>query len=99
MDRAAQRHEFKREVEALLALGDLGEQAKVALPNMIPLLKDGAADVRFFAAMALARWGAAAIPGVTELLHETNGAVRAAAAQALGRIGPRASESIRSSSR
>jgi len=80
-------------VEAILALGDLGEAAKIALPAMIALLKDGAPDVRFFAAIALGKVGAAAVPGVTGLLHDTNGAVRAAAAQTLGRIGPDARQS------
>jgi len=81
-------------VEAILGLGDLGETASAALPAMIPLLKDGAADVRFFTAMALGKMGAAAVPGVTGLLHDTNTVVRAAAAQALGRIGPKASRSL-----
>ena len=81
-------------VEAIIALGDLGDEAKTALPNMILLLKDNAQDVRFFAAMALGRVGAAAVPGVTGLLHDTNATVRAIAAQALGRIGPNANQSI-----
>ena len=80
-------------VEAILALGDLGEEAKTALPAMFALLKDDAPDVRFFSAMALGKVGVAAVPGVTELLHDTNGIVRAAAAQALGRIGPDAGQS------
>ena len=80
-------------VEAILALGDLGGEAKSALPEMLALLKDGAADVRFFGGMALGRVWDAAVPAVTELLHDTNGLVRAAAAQALGRIGPDASQS------
>ena len=62
-------------IEAILALGDLGEEAKTALPEMIALLKDGAPDVRFFAAIALGKVGAAAVPGVTGLLHDTNAAV------------------------
>lgn len=81
-------------VEAILALGDLGDEAKSALPTMLALLKDNAPDVRFFGAMALGKVGAAAVPGVTGLLHDTNSLVRAAAAQALGRIGPKASQSL-----
>jgi len=80
-------------VAAIVALDELGKEAQAALSEMIALLKDGAPDVRFFAAMCLGKMGAAAVPGVTELLHNTNAVVRAAAVQALGRIGPDASPS------
>lgn len=80
-------------IEAISALGDLGGKAKTSLPEMIALLKDNAQDVRFFAAMALGRVGAAAVPGVTMLLHDTSPTVRAVAAQALGWVGPDARSS------
>ena len=75
-------------VHAVRALGQIGPDAKVAVPHLIEALKDEDRQVRGFAAYALGRIGTAAIPHLIEALKDENENVRSDAASALGRIGP-----------
>jgi HEAT repeat protein len=75
--------------KAALALGRMGADAKVSVPKLIKLLKEGDVQGRWSAAAALGQMGAAAqeaVPALKEALQDENGDVRNAAAEALERI-------------
>lgn len=79
---------------ACLALGEIGPQAKAAVPNLIKSLTDDRPEVRLQAALALAEIGPDAKPAAGELIKLLNDpfeSVRVAATFALGRLGDEAS--------
>ncbi len=78
---------------AILALGELGPQAKAAVEPLSKTLDDQQPDVRREALIALAKIGpdaAGTAPAVMARLSDPDSAVRNAAALALGRMGPSA---------
>ncbi len=82
-------------VEAAREIGDLGEQAKAAVPALVEALGDPAAPMRKAAAAALGSIGApAAVPALTKALRDPDAKVRWQAAEALGQIGPKASAAV-----
>jgi HEAT repeat protein len=67
-------------------LGKIGAEAKTAVPQLIPLLKDSNANVRLNAAFALGKIGAEAktvVPQLIPLLQDSDANVRSNAAYAL----------------
>lgn len=75
---------------ACLALGEIGPQAKAAVPALIKVLADDRPEVRLQATIALAEIGPDAKPAVGELvklLADPFDSVRLTTAFALGRIG------------
>ena len=80
---------------ASLALGRVG---KDAVPELVPLLNDPDANVRYYAVWALGagRAGCAreAVPAVLKALHDPDGDVRRKAIFALGRIKPEATTGV-----
>jgi len=84
---------------AFEALGELGLQARAAIPVLMELLKGKSPDVSY-AVETLGKIGSeakAAIPALTELLKDKDSNVRRTAAEALGKIGPEAKTAIPSS--
>ncbi|MEZ2236475.1 HEAT repeat domain-containing protein, partial [Microcoleus sp.] len=82
---------------AASALGRIGAEAKTAVPQLIPLLKDSDADVRSSAADALGRIGAeakTALPQLILLLKDSDANVRSSAAFVLGSIGAEAKTAL-----
>ncbi len=77
---------------ALLALGELGPQAKSAIGDLIPLLKDERAEIRRETLITLSRMGPDAAPAVQAIIlalaDDPHPTVRDSAALALGRMGP-----------
>lgn len=76
---------------AAIALGDLGVDAKVAVPALRDALKDKEAPVRWSVAEALGRIGADAanaVPALAKALRDPD--IREIAADSLGAIGPAA---------
>lgn len=79
---------------AAIALGRMGAPAGRALPALIRLLSDPAAQVRQVAAVTLGGLGSvegvaqAAAPALTRCLSDRDEAVRRSAAQALARLAP-----------
>jgi HEAT repeat protein len=79
--------------EAVAALGEMGHEAKPAVPALIELLKNQ--DRRKVAAWALGKIGPAAktaVPTLTTLLKDKR--IRSEAATALGEIGPSARSAV-----
>lgn len=75
--------------KAALALGRMGADAKVSVPKLVKLLKEGDVQGRWSAAAALGQMGTAAqeaVPALKEALQDDNGDVRNEAARALQRI-------------
>jgi HEAT repeat protein len=75
---------------ACIALSEMGDQAKDAVPGLIKVLSDNEPQNRLQATIALAEIGPAARPAVlelTKLLGDKFDAVRKSAVFALGRIG------------
>lgn len=75
---------------ALLILGDLGPDSKLAVPDLIPLLKDKDIDIRRETLIALAQIGPgaeAAVPTLMAELKNEKSQTRAGAAYALVKIG------------
>jgi HEAT repeat protein len=75
----------------------IGTEAKTALPQLVPLLKDSDAGVRSSAAYALGRIGAeakTALPQLVPLLKDSDAYVRSSAAYTLGRIGAEAKTAL-----
>jgi HEAT repeat protein len=86
---------FSRDSElqdnAILALGEVGEAAAGAVPDLARALQDS--NKKFFAALALGGIGPAAsdaVPALMEALEDYNIVVRWSAANSLGDIGPAA---------
>jgi HEAT repeat protein len=77
------------------SLGNCGEQAAAAVPNLVATLKDKDTDVRWAAAVALGRVGPKAKAAVPDLVAALKDAGLASmAADALGGIGPDASAAV-----
>jgi HEAT repeat protein len=75
----------------------IGAEAKTALPQLVPLLKDSDANVRSSAAYALGSMGAeakTALPQLVPLLKDSDANVRSNAASALGSIGAEAKTAL-----
>ena len=75
----------------------MGAEAKTALPQLVPLLKDSDSYVRINAASALVRMGAetkTALPQLVPLLKDSDAKVRSSAAYALVRIGAEAKTAL-----
>jgi HEAT repeat protein len=78
------------------ALGNLGPQAKGAVPQLVQSIKKGQ-DPNLYSALvtALSQIGEAAVPQLTQALqHGSDTWVRVGASQALGRIGPPAKGAV-----
>ena len=73
-------------INAARALGEIGPEAKAAVPALIETLKDEEASVRSSAAFALSRIGLAAVPALSEALKDEDRNVRGSAAVALDQI-------------
>ncbi|MFO0878632.1 MAG: HEAT repeat domain-containing protein [Gemmataceae bacterium] len=72
-------------------LGDLGTEAKDAVPELTRALKDRDLFVRRFVAEALGKIGPdarSAIPGLTMAMNDERKEVQIAAVESLGKIGP-----------
>jgi serine/threonine-protein kinase len=79
------------------ALGNLGAEARPAVPALTGVLRDRSPDVRWRAAEALGKIGADAassVPSVAALLDDTDDLVRGEAAKALGRFGSAAGTAV-----
>jgi HEAT repeat protein len=77
--------------QATRSLGDLGPEAKDAVPALIKTLGDPDADVRYRTAVALGHIGPAAkeaVPALVNALGDPDIGVRQGAALALSEIGP-----------
>ncbi len=88
--------EYVREAAAD-ALGEMGPEAKDAVPALIQTLGDGDEHVRRAAADALGEMGPEAkeaVPALLQALEDAEWSVREAAAVALGKIGPEAKEAV-----
>ena len=71
------------------ALGQIGPEAKAAVPALMELLKDTDSELRWLAALALGQIGPeakAAVPALMELLKDEEEKVYREAAEALGKI-------------
>ena len=80
----------KIRIVAIVALGEIGENAKPAVPGLINALQDKDSMVRYSAAYTLGKIGKKAKPAVSELvaaLQDKDSTVRSSAADALVRIG------------
>jgi HEAT repeat protein len=80
--------------QSAAALGELGPEAKIAVPALIGALKNEDARVRQAAAEALGKIGPdahKAVPSLHQALKDTDSAVSAAAAAALKKIDPQVS--------
>ena len=78
-------------------LGEIGPEAKAAVPALTELLKDNSTSMQEILAEALGKIGPNAkdvVPAITELLQDKAYAVRASAARALGRMGPAAKDAV-----
>jgi HEAT repeat protein len=83
--------------QAAFALGQIGESAKSALPQLLTVLKkrQTAPELLRLAAQAIGEMGPAAkeaIPELRDALKSEDALIRKAAAQALGGIGPQAKD-------
>jgi len=75
---------------AALALGEVGPEAKAAVPALAEALRDPEWVVRRQAAVALGRLGPdarPAVPALQRLTHDANSLVRKAAVEALQKVG------------
>ncbi|MCC3507422.1 MULTISPECIES: HEAT repeat domain-containing protein, partial [unclassified Microcoleus] len=82
---------------AAFALGNIGAEAKTAVPQLVSLLKDSDANVRSRAAYVLGNIGAeakTAVPQLVSLLKDSDADVRSSAADALGNIGAEAKTAV-----
>jgi HEAT repeat protein len=82
---------------AAYVLGNMGKEAKEAIPALISALKDEDSDVRYYAAYALGNMGEEAkeaIPALISALKDEDSYVRFNAAGALGNMGKEAKEAI-----
>jgi HEAT repeat protein len=88
--RRLQSQEADVRISAADALGQIGPEAKEAVPALIAALKDQEVDVRSSAAYALGRIGPDAVPALIAALKDHNVFVRSSAADALRKIDPTA---------
>jgi HEAT repeat protein len=74
---------------ALVGLGELGEKAKSAIPQMTPFLKEASAYRRLYAARSLAQIGARelALPALMKLLDTQDWGIREDAVKAWKEVG------------
>jgi hypothetical protein len=82
---------------AAIALGQIGHEARVAVPYLTTALQDENTYVRQYAAEALGKIGPEsrlAVPGLIPLLRAKEEEERSSAALALGEIGPDAAEAV-----
>src|SRR5262249_46399239 len=79
---------------AAFALGELGEEAKEAVPALIQALQDADRNARFWSAEALGKIGAPAVPALAEALKDKNAGVRYGAAYALAKMGAEAKAAV-----
>jgi HEAT repeat protein len=89
---------FTVRCSAARALGELGEGARQAVPDLIEALADPEPGVRDAVAAslgALGRTAKLAVPFLAEALHDPNRFVRQAAARALEQIDPAAAAKAR----
>jgi HEAT repeat protein len=75
-------------------VGDIGPDAKAAVPALAAALKDEYRDVREAAAGSLVQMGPGAVAALTEALKDDYWLVRRTAAEALGNIGPGAMAAV-----
>jgi hypothetical protein len=69
---------------AASALGEIGPEAKIAIPALTRMLKEERGPFEHVASTALGRIGPAGIPAVTRLFDDEEEPIREAAARALG---------------
>jgi HEAT repeat protein len=81
-------------MEAALALGHIGSEAKEAVPALIKTLGDPEVGVQEFAIASLGPEAKEAVPALIKVLGDRWQAVRWRAAYALGDIGPEAKQAI-----
>jgi HEAT repeat protein len=83
------RKDQRGHLQALFDLGAIGPGARTALPAVVPLLRDGDKEVRYYAARTLGRFGAqgkAAADDLKAALEDKEPSVRGGAALALWQI-------------
>jgi HEAT repeat protein len=86
--RRLQSQEADVRISAADALGQIGPEAKEAVPALIAALKDQEQNVRNFAANTLGQIGPEAMPALIAALKDQEADVRSYTAMALGGIGP-----------
>ena len=74
--------------QAVRALGDIGSDAKKAMPNLRALLFENASKLQPEAAEALGKIGKASIPTLVEATKNDNATVRQLAVSGLAKVGP-----------
>src|SRR5262249_49840355 len=87
---------FRPQNEILRALKLLGPKGKMALPFLLPKLKEGSEEDKIFACQAVQEIGpdaAEAVPALIALLSDANERIQNAAIDALGSLGPAAKDS------
>src|SRR5262249_4332273 len=72
---------------AATALGQLGSEARVAIPALISTLRDGDQEVAEAAENALGQLGAEALPNMLKGLEDGDYRIRLAVTRVLGRLG------------
>jgi HEAT repeat protein len=94
-------HDPAKRANAIVLLGQSGENGTIAVPVLIEMLKDQpgftSSENNYFrdaAAKALAQIGLSAVPALTEALKDEDVNVRAGVSYALGRIGPDAMSAV-----
>jgi HEAT repeat protein len=73
---------------AVVALGELGREARAATPALIEVVKTGNEDLRLNACLALGRIGKDAVAPLVRLVNDKDPGVRFCAVWTLGLIGP-----------
>jgi hypothetical protein len=84
-------------LSALRALGEIGSQARVAVPIIVELLRDSDTETVFRARDALRKiggWVDRGMPVLVDLLNDERYMVRGMAVQFLGEIGPPANSAV-----
>jgi hypothetical protein len=79
---------------AAVAIGQIGKDAKAAIPALIAALKDTDPSVRMEATIALSKIGPEAITALTEALKSKNSYQRMGAALSLGHMGSAAKKAV-----
>ena len=82
---------------AIAAIGEMGADAKTAVPALVKVLQDSPQEIRLRAIDSLADLGAtakAAVPDLRNALKDSDEKVREAAAKALGSIGVHAKAAV-----